>query len=108
MSTTIEVESLLDEQEWTGRIFSDGWVDAPGTLETIEPATGDVLGVAGVADAAAVAKATASAEKAQREWAAAPMTERIAVVRRVADLLERHREEIAGWMIREAGGIPRR
>src|SRR5207244_1272663 len=40
------VEDLLDEQEWTGKIFSDGWVDAPETIETTEPATGDVLGTA--------------------------------------------------------------
>ena len=31
---------LLAEQNWTGKIFSDGWVDAP---ETIEPAPGDAL-----------------------------------------------------------------
>ena len=62
--------------------------------------------MAGVADAAAVARATASAEKAQREWAAAPMTERVAVVRKVADLLHTHHDEIMGWMIRESGSIP--
>ena len=50
--STIEqaVEDLLSEQDWTGKIFSDGWVDAPETIETIEPATGDVLGTAGVGE----------------------------------------------------------
>ena len=32
-------EVLLDEGTWSGRIFSDGWTDAPETIETIEPAT---------------------------------------------------------------------
>ena len=107
MSTTEQtVGELLDEQDWTGRIFSDGWVDAPDTIETIEPATGDVLGTAGVANEAAVAAATTSAARAQREWAALPMTARVAIIRRAAELLDRHRGEIAGWMIRESGCIP--
>ena len=57
--STIEqtVGELLNEQDWTGKIFSDGWVDAPETIETIEPATGEVLGTAGVANAASVAAA---------------------------------------------------
>jgi benzaldehyde dehydrogenase (NAD) len=103
---TVDVEDLLDEQEWTGKIYSDGWVDAPETVETIEPATGDVLGTAGVANAASVAAATKSAALAQREWAATPMNARVAIVRRAAELLERHRAEIAGWMVRESGCIP--
>ena len=72
---------LLSEQDWTGKIFSDGWVDAPETIETVEPATGEVLGTAGVANAASVAAAAKSAARAQREWAAMPLAERVAVVR---------------------------
>ena len=107
MSTTEQaVGNLLNEQDWTGKIYSDGWVDAPETIETIEPATGEVLGTAGVANAASVAAATKSAARAQREWAALPMTDRVAVVRRAAELLERHRGEIARWMVRESGSIP--
>jgi benzaldehyde dehydrogenase (NAD) len=107
MSVTEQaVSELLNEPDWTGKIFSDGWVDAPESIETIEPATGDVLGTAGVANAASVAAASASAERAQREWAALPMNQRVAIVRRAGELLERHRAEIAGWMIRESGCIP--
>ena len=89
-----------------GKIFSDGWVDAPETIEIVEPATGEVLGTAGVANAASVAAATKSAARAQREWAAVPMAERVAVITRAAELLERHRAEITGWMVRESGAIP--
>jgi benzaldehyde dehydrogenase (NAD) len=106
--STVEqtVEDLLSEQDWTGKIFSDGWVDAPETIEIIEPATGEVLGTAGVANAASVAAAAKSAASAQRAWAALPMAERVAVVQRAGELLERHRAEITGWMVRESGAIP--
>jgi benzaldehyde dehydrogenase (NAD) len=98
--------TLLDQRDWTSRIYSDGWIDAPETIETIEPATGNVLGTAGVGDAAAVAKASASAAAAQPAWAAVPLNERLAVIRRAADLLERYRPELERWLIRESGSIP--
>jgi benzaldehyde dehydrogenase (NAD) len=106
MSATEQtVGVLLDEQGWTGRIYSDGWVEAPETVETINPATGEVLGVAGVANAASVAAAAKSASRAQRSWAATPIADRAAIVRRAGELLELHRAEVSGWMIRESGAI---
>jgi benzaldehyde dehydrogenase (NAD) len=108
MSTEVteQTDVLLDEATWTGRIFSDGWVDAPETIESTEPATGEVLGTAGAGNAEAVAKAAASAARAQREWAATPFTERVAVVRRAGEVLERHRAELIRWLVREGGAIP--
>jgi len=107
MSATAEtqVESLLDESAWSGKIFSDGWVDAPETIETFEPATGELLGTAGGGDAETVARATASAKAAQRDWAATPFVDRVAVIKRAAELMERHRDELTGWLIRESGSI---
>jgi len=99
-------EALLDGDTWSGRIFSDGWVDAPETIETIEPATGEVLGTAGAGNAEAVTRAAASAARAQRDWAATPITDRAAIVRRAAELLERHRPELIRWLVREGGAIP--
>jgi len=100
-----EVENLLDESAWTGKIFSDGWVDAPATIETVEPATGEVLGTAGGGDAATIARAAESAKAAQRDWAATPFVDRVAVIRRAAELMERHRDELTGWLVRESGSI---
>jgi benzaldehyde dehydrogenase (NAD) len=106
MSTTEQaVANLLNDEEWTGKIFSDGWVDAPETIDTTDPATGETLGRAGVGSVATVAAAARSAARAQHAWAATPMAERIAIVRRAGELLELHREEITGWMIRESGAI---
>jgi benzaldehyde dehydrogenase (NAD) len=101
-----EVGSLLDESRWTGKIFSDGWVDAPVEIETVEPATGEVLGTAGGGDAETIARAARSAAAAQRAWAETPFTDRVAVVRRAALLMERHREELQPWLVRESGSIP--
>ncbi len=111
MSATTEpvvetgVENLLDESAWTGKIFSNGWVDAPVQIETVEPATGEVLGTAGGGDAETIARAAKSARAAQPAWAETPFTDRVAVIKRVAALMERHRDELTGWLIRESGSI---
>jgi benzaldehyde dehydrogenase (NAD) len=107
MSTTAtETAELLDPGRWTDKIYSGGWVDGSGTIETTEPATGEVLGSSGTADAQTVARATAGAAAAQREWALTPITERAAIVRRAGELLDHHRDEIVRWLIRESGSIP--
>ncbi|MBX5442657.1 MAG: benzaldehyde dehydrogenase [Solirubrobacteraceae bacterium] len=97
---------LLDGFDWTGKIYTDGWVDAPVTIDTYEPATGELLGSAGAADAETIARASELAAKVQPEWASTLMTERIAILERVADGLRRHHDEILQWMIRESGCIP--
>jgi benzaldehyde dehydrogenase (NAD) len=112
MSVTTEpaaeaaVGGLLDESRWTGKIFSDGWVDAPVAIETVEPATGEVLGTAGGGDTETIARAAKSAAAAQAAWAATPFAERIAVVKRAGEIMEANREELSGWLIRETGSIP--
>jgi len=107
MSSTNGAEpTLLNEHDWTGRIYSGGWIDAPQTIETIEPATGNSLGTAGVGDAASIAKACAAAAAAQPAWAATSLADRVAVIRRAAALLEKHRPELERWLIRESGSIP--
>jgi benzaldehyde dehydrogenase (NAD) len=104
--SAVAAAELLAPSTHAGKLFSDGWVDAPATAEVVEPATGEVLTVAGVADPAAVARAAASAARAQPAWAALPVTERGAVLRRAADVLEEHRGEVAGWIVRESGSVP--
>ena len=111
MSTTAEqdtapADDLLAAGRWTGKIYSDGWVDGAATIDSIEPATGETLATTGVGDAGTVARAAASAAAAQREWAQTPITERVAIVRRAAEALERHRAEIVKWIVRESGSIP--
>jgi benzaldehyde dehydrogenase (NAD) len=99
---------FLDEKIWTGNIFiGGGW--RPGRAEgfdVIEPATGNVLGRSGLADAGDVAEAAERAAEAQRSWAAAPHPRRAAVLRRAAQLWTEHAEEISWWNVREVGAIP--
>ncbi|QUQ65307.1 aldehyde dehydrogenase family protein [Kutzneria sp. CA-103260] len=87
-----------------GRIFRDGWtVSHGGVVDVPEPATGAVLTTVGVADPADIRAAAATARAAQREWAAAPATERAQVCYRAAGLLETHNAQVKEWLIREGG-----
>ena len=80
MSTQVSEETgsqqLLAEDIWSGRLYSDGWVDGPSTIEVTEPATGNVLGTVGWGTADTVATATASAKRAQRDGRPRPSRER--------------------------------
>ncbi|GAB3437498.1 benzaldehyde dehydrogenase [Flindersiella endophytica] len=68
-----------------------------------EPATGAELGRIGLATTENVATATEAAAAAQPVWATTSFEERARVVRRAAQVLEEHAEEIKGWLKREAG-----
>lgn len=98
----------MDDQRWSGRIYVAGeWVAGEGgTGSVVEPATGTELGRIGLAGIGDLARATARAAEAQREWALRPYTERAAILRRAGDLWLAHAEEIEGWIVRESGGIP--
>jgi benzaldehyde dehydrogenase (NAD) len=106
LTTTEKIDppGLLDPARWTARIYSDGWVEAPRTIETLEPATGNVLGVAGMADLDCLAKAAKSAERAQPAWASTSFETRGRVLLRAAELIERDHVELATWVVRETGG----
>jgi benzaldehyde dehydrogenase (NAD) len=97
---------LLSDRAWEGKEYIAGWVDAPSTIASTEPATGEVLGTSGLADVGSVDRAVAAAAAAQAEWAATPMHERIAVVDRVSALIQQHFDELQGWIVRESGSIP--
>jgi benzaldehyde dehydrogenase (NAD) len=98
---------LLDSVAWQGKVFSDGWNDAKGgTVDSIEPATGDVLGTVGLANAEDIAQAAISARAAQPEWAAKTGPERAALIRKAALILQDNRAEIETWLIREGGAVP--
>ena len=100
--------SLLQESDWRGKIFSDGWTTGSGAAyPVVSPATGETLGEMGMATPADVSRAAARAVDAQRAWADAPYTERAAVLRRAGDLWHRHEEEITGWLMRETGATAR-
>jgi benzaldehyde dehydrogenase (NAD) len=97
---------LLDDASWQRKIYSDGWVDGSGQpYPVVSPSTGEQLGTMGRATDADVHRAAVTAADAQRAWAAAPYTERAAVLRRAGDLWHANAEEIIGWLMRETGSI---
>ncbi|WP_144792273.1 aldehyde dehydrogenase family protein [Kocuria palustris] len=71
--------------------------------EIINPYDDSVVATIVQADAADLDEACTAAEAAQAEWASRAPSERAAVLRRAAELLEQRREEIAEWLIRESG-----
>ncbi len=74
-----------------------------GTLEVIEPATGAVLEELPRADGADVDRAVARAKAAYPGWRALEPRDRARVLRRVADAVADHREELARIEARDAG-----
>lgn len=100
---------LLDPKSWDRSIYIDGFTDGGGgDYAVVEPATGAELGRLGRATADDVDRAAQRARDAQREWAAAPYSERAAVLRRAADMFDRHADEIrSGSCARPAASSPR-
>jgi RHH-type proline utilization regulon transcriptional repressor/proline dehydrogenase/delta 1-pyrroline-5-carboxylate dehydrogenase len=63
----------------------------------------DLVGAIRFADPLEVASAFAHAAAAQPDWSATPAAERAACLERVADGLERQREQLVAMLVREAG-----
>jgi len=70
---------------------------------SINPATGEVIGTCTVAGAAEVDAAVASAQRAQRAWAALTAPERARILRRAAGLLRERNDELAELETRDTG-----
>jgi benzaldehyde dehydrogenase (NAD) len=97
---------FLDPACWRSRIFNGSWEHPTGgTTQVVEPATGEVLTVVGLANARDVAVAAEAAAAAQREWIKLPPRERADVFRRAATLLQENIEELGLWVARETGAL---
>lgn len=97
---------LLDPTVWRESIFTGAWTAAQGGRHSVvEPATGEVLTETVLANAADIVKAGATAVVAQRDWAAVAPRERAGIFRRAADILQKHRDELALWVVRETGAV---
>src|SRR5215469_6945154 len=90
----------------TQRLFIDGvFADGVGTetFEVISPATGEHVGTVPLPVQADLDAAVAAARVAQREWAAVNVWERAALCHRVADELDKRRDELARLQTLEQG-----
>ena len=98
-------EAFIDHALWGGCIYSEGWQTAANVSDVLEPATGELLLRAGLAQASDVARAAQSAAAAQPAWAALSPRERAAVFHRAAALFQQHFDELALYVTRETGAI---
>ncbi|HEX6497912.1 MAG TPA: benzaldehyde dehydrogenase [Micromonosporaceae bacterium] len=99
--------TFLDTAVWHGKVYSDGWIKADGgDAPVMEPATGEQIGLTGIASPDDIARAAARAAQAQPAWAATNFEERAAVLRRAGQLWERHAAEIQDWLVPETGCVP--
>lgn len=72
-------------------------------FESLNPSTGEVLGLVPRSSPDDVARAVAAAKAAQPAWAALPDAERKALINGVADVIKANAEYLAGWVAREQG-----
>lgn len=78
-------------------------VSSPTTFESINPATGQPLGLVPRSTPEQVAEAVAAARTAQPAWAALPDERRRELMMQVADVLKAHADLLADWVTREQG-----
>ncbi|RYF42086.1 MAG: aldehyde dehydrogenase family protein [Comamonadaceae bacterium] len=78
-------------------------VGSPTSFESLNPATGEVLGLVPHSTAEQVAQAVAAARAAQPGWAARPDAQRQALLRDVAQAIDANAQDLAHWVAREQG-----
>lgn len=108
MTIAQATDLLIDPATFAGKIYIDGeWTAGEGgQIDSVAPATGEVLTAVGMAGPGDVARAAKSAAAAQKEWAAMPHPARAAVLRKAGMLWEQYADEIGSWNVREVGAIP--
>ncbi|WP_329341154.1 aldehyde dehydrogenase family protein [Streptomyces sp. NBC_00663] len=74
-------------------------------LTILNPATEEIVATVPAAGAADVDAAVSRAARAQERWAAVAPADRARLLRRFADVVDRHVEELAALEVREAGHL---
>lgn len=73
------------------------------TIEVVNPATLEVIDTVPAATADDVSRAVTTAEAAQPAWAAVPVRDRVAILRRFSDLVREQKEELGKVLTTESG-----
>ncbi|WP_422418334.1 benzaldehyde dehydrogenase [Pseudomonas sp. GZD-222] len=104
MNSTSLPADFLPAHLWTNLLFTGTWeAGAVAVSPVVEPATDNLLGHIGNADAAQVAASANAASAAQSAWYQQPYDERSAVLRNAAQVAEQHFDAIVDWLVRESG-----
>jgi acyl-CoA reductase-like NAD-dependent aldehyde dehydrogenase len=86
------------------RLYIDGkWVDGKETLPVIDKYTGETIGQVPVASKEMTDRAIGAAHAAFPSYSRLPAHKRFRILEKAAQLLDRHKEEIATIICREAG-----
>jgi len=100
--------ALKDAKLFRQQAYIDGaWVDADSkkTLDVDDPATGAKVGTTPLMGAAETRRAVEAAYRAQSAWRKKTGKERAAVMRRWADLMLQHADDLALLMTTEQGKV---
>ena len=89
----------------TQHFINNEWVNSVngGTLDTINPATEEVLATVQAADKADVDIAVAAAKKAFFSWRDVPGPKRRDLLLKLADLIDENKQELAEWESKDNG-----
>jgi len=90
---------------FSGQFIGGKWRPgrSAGSLADRDPYTGKIIADISMADIADVDAAFASAAGAQRGWKETSPADRMALLMRVATIMDARHAEIVGWLIRESG-----
>ena len=72
-------------------------------VDSVNPATGEVVARIPATPLSAIPAVFETARAAQKEWAAQPLTERCAMLRKLRDAIFERRDDIANIVTRETG-----
>ena len=91
------VAALLQAPKAARMLIGGRWADAVegAVVETLDPASGEIIGTIPDASAADVDAAVAAARKVQAAWAATPPAERARILWKIADLIEANIDELS-------------
>lgn len=93
----------IDRDIAAARLPASGAVEASGSFDTLNPATGEVLATITIDGKAEVDKAVGRAAEAQKLWARTPGAERGRILNRAAQLLTERNEAIARLEAQDTG-----
>lgn len=87
-------------------LINGEYVNTQTTVKSLNPSNfTEVVGEIGLISIEQAEAAIAAAKAAFPAWKKTPATERAAILRRAADLMEQRRQELIAWMVLETGKI---
>jgi benzaldehyde dehydrogenase (NAD) len=100
---TLPKFQLMQPDRWAAKNYIGSWIQAAVSIDAVDKASGETIGVIADGSADDIAKACRQARAVAPAWAAVSATERAQVILRAGELLIEYKEEAVYWLIRETG-----